>query len=119
MSVESSSLEMAKLLISYGADVSQGNVLQVTVRSKKLDREPMLRYLLEQGAPVNALEHSANPRKKKIVAARHGVRTALHEAVSLGRWDLVRVLEEFHADWDIKDSNGISARELAQKTGAE
>lgn len=116
------SLEINRLLISHGADATIGDVLFSAIRSyrSETDREPVIRYLIEAGAPVNALRYENNPGKLKVVLARHGVvETPLHMAVKEGKWRLARVLMECGADWARLDSHGRSAREAAREKGGE
>ena len=99
--------------------MKHGDVLIWAIRSKRDDREPMLRYMLEAGAPANALEHEANPPRFKIALDRRWAHSPLHNAVTMGKWTLVRVLVEFGASWDDPDPTGVSARDIAREKRVE
>ena len=70
------------------------------------------------GAPVSALQFEDNPGRLKVTR-RHVQATPLHLAVEEGKWELVRVLVEFGADWEKRDSRGWTARDMARETGEE
>ena len=116
---EYASLEINELLVSHGASVWQGDPLHAAIRSERTDREAVLRYLLGKGAPVNILEHQSNSPKLKIQLTRTSVQSPLQEAVAREKCNLVRVLVEFGADWEQRNSKGVSARELARQKDKE
>ena len=114
------SLEMVQLLCSHGADPSQGDVVLHVVLSRRRNefRKPVLRYLLEQGAPVNELKDAKCPAKwNYTTSSNKRAQAPLHRVVRKREWALAKILLEFGAVWDMEDSRGESNRELAKRKG--
>ena len=118
--VQRASLDLIQMLVSYGADVTKGNVASAAVLSRRADREPVLRYLLEEGAPTDRLDRK---QKRSYIGyhsmSRRARKTPLHAAVENGKWELAKVLVEFGGEWDKEDSKGVTPRDIAREKDQE
>ena len=114
------SLEMIQFLHSHGADLSQDDVVLHTLDKKGGDRKAVLRYLLEHGAPVNEWKFARCASDENYdIKTHYNLQAPLHRAVRLEEWGLVRILVEFGAEWDMKDSWGVTARGIMGSKGKE
>ena len=116
---KSASLEIIQLLVSHGAELSKGDVIISAMCSPLADREPVLQYLLEQGAPTNELRFEWNPKVLGLKSHFRRVQGPLHMAVDQDKWWLVKKLVQFGASWDKEDSRGTTPREMANERGRQ
>lgn len=49
------------MLFAYGGDVQQGYLLHAVVSRKRDDRKAILEYLIQKGAPANAVQFYDRP----------------------------------------------------------
>lgn len=105
---------MVKFLVANDGRVEHGNLLVALSRSELPNRLPVLAYLVENGAPVNRLEHSHSPR---IFARKRwqGLGTPLHSAVEHNRLKIAQALLAFGADPTIKDTKDRTPLDLARE----
>jgi ankyrin repeat protein len=106
-------LATVELLWSNGAEV--GNALPCAARSKVPGRFEVIRFLLDNGAPIDAVEYEHNTYG---FGSDFVIGSALNLAVCYGGDDTVELLLERGARIDIVDFDGRSALELARKFGS-
>ena len=105
------SLDVVKLLVAYGADVTKGDVALGAVIGPRGDRLLVLQFLLEQRAPANQLDHSGTPEYIRYLSKkRRSAPGPLHVAVAQGKYVFAKILEDHGASWDVKDSKGRTPR---------
>lgn len=75
----------------------------------KLSNAKLARILLEHGIHVNGCQSPCDTYKVYPIM----------EAIANNNIELVQLLLEYHADLDIKDSNGSTPLDLAKETGAK
>jgi len=77
----------------------------------------VIRYLLDNGAPVNALHHQDQPKATAMYDQfGRGHQTALHVAARAGAVNMVSLLLELGANPGINDTMGGTVVEFARKT---
>lgn len=103
---EAATLEMAEALVNHGADVNAQNAQGLTPLHMAVARCRMdvARFLLEQGAEVNACEKS-------------GGNTALHFAMSLAKPDMAEMLIGHGAHVDSLNKLGMTPLHYAARKG--
>ncbi|KAJ5675422.1 hypothetical protein N7462_008319 [Penicillium macrosclerotiorum] len=109
--VQLASMSVIRLMLERGGDLLKGQLLQYCVYRED-DVIDVLSLLLEKGAPINA-----TMSKDRLTFVRwwvYGLGTALHIAVQLGKFDVIRYLMESGADMNVKDALGRTALELAK-----
>ncbi len=94
------SQEVLELLIAHGAKLANRRVLHFAASR---DRRDIVELFLDKGASINGV-----PDNEDIAPYE-----ALHSAVGAGAMGGVQLLLERGADKSIKDSRGMTARELA------
>ncbi len=106
MASAKSPLPFAKELIQKGLDVNaetSGDHTTPLMMAANAGRADTVKFLLENGAKVNAQEIAGDKR------------TALHYAVNSKNPETVNVLLEYKADKSIRDKDGLTPLELAEK----
>lgn len=111
------SLDIVQLLLLHGADVAIGNHLHALAESDAPGRLEVLRYLIEQGAPLNQLQDVHDSKRFAISSHSGNVSAPLHVAVRHQRMELAGVLLEAGADPDVRDGKGRTVLELAREVG--
>lgn len=110
--VRNARLSVIELLLSHGGDVRKGQLLQHAVFRDK-DLEDVISLLVERGAPLNATMYEDGPTLMRFFPMSLG--SALHVATEQGKTNAVRLLIHLGADTSVKDANGDTALECAQK----
>ena len=101
LAVTSGSIEVVDLLLKHGARVNLRPPWLLLHRAASQGRVKMMRFLMDQGADINALDPSGQ--------------TALVCTVRFARQpDAVRFLLDRHIDVNVKDSQGHTALFYAQ-----
>ena len=113
-----SSLALIQELISRGARIENGYPLHGAAWSDKPDRERVVVYLIEQGAPIDEILHAKNERRFNIMK-RYGLGTPLHEAVKYGNVAVAKTLLGLGADRTIRDTLGRTPKDLAIENNDE
>lgn len=103
-----------ELLLRHGAKLERSNALHAvagTRRSADVDCIPMLAYLLDHGAEINALEHKFDPEYFDRIKTHpwRASGTALHRAAFRGKMETVKFLLERGADPKVKNTLGWMA----------
>ena len=100
--------EMVRLLVEHGAWVDDRDREGTTALHNAAWRGNLdiVRYLIEQGASLNALMNG-------------GGNTALHNAASIGNIEVVRVLLDAGADVDCRTTWGATPLQWAARQGGE
>ncbi|KAL8952170.1 MAG: hypothetical protein Q9222_001908 [Ikaeria aurantiellina] len=111
-----SPLSTVRLLRIHGASLDSS--LQFAAGSNAPDRLEVMRFLIDEGADIDAVKWAHHPRSYTDFE-RLALGTALHEAVASGHQDRVTLLRERGARLDIKDSIGQTVREVAKICGFE
>jgi ankyrin repeat protein len=114
--VSHASLGILKLLVQHGGDVRRGDLLHAALSSTLPGKREKLDYLLDHGAPVDALQHSASPRLFGHMGPK-GLGTALHLAAAQDDAAMATALLGRGADRDVKDTLGRTPLDLAKKYG--
>ncbi|KAJ5166164.1 uncharacterized protein N7482_004945 [Penicillium canariense] len=110
--VRNARLSVIELLLDRGGDVRKGQLLQYAVfRDEEL--EDVISLLVERGAPLNATMYQDGPTLMRFFPMSLG--TALHVATEQGKTNAIRLLIHLGADTGVKDANGDTALEWAQK----
>ncbi|EPS31282.1 hypothetical protein PDE_06237 [Penicillium oxalicum 114-2] len=109
--VRNASLSIIELMLDYGGDV-KGQLLQCAVYRKE-GLEDVITLLVERGASLNAPMYQDGPTLMRFFPMSLG--TALHVATEQRKTNAVRLLINLGADTEVKDANGDSALEWAQK----
>lgn len=110
--VRNASLNVIELLLNHGGDVQKGQLLQYAVcRDEEL--EDVVSLLVDRGAPLNATMYQDGPTFMRFFPLSLG--TALHVATEQGKANAIRLLIRLGADTSVKDANGDTALEWAQK----
>ena len=106
-------IAVVDLLLQHGAKIDYSNALQGVAGARKEDSEciPMMAYLLDHGANVNALEHQSNPEYFERMKShpRISIGTALHCAAYRGSKERVQFLLDRGADPQVRDSRNFTA----------
>lgn len=106
---------IVELLYAYGA--THENVLQAAAGSTVEGRLEVLKFVLDRGADINAIQWQHHEDSYHLFEGA-SLGTALHIAVTLPYQDRVELLLRKGAR-DIPDSTGQSVLDLAQKFGTE
>jgi len=101
-------LAILAYLVEHGASPSRPGMngfppLVYVARADKREAPETVRFLLQHGAPVDAV----GPQGK----------TALHQAAAAGHLRVMQVLLEYGADPALRDDSGATALDLAQSRG--
>ncbi|KAL8814655.1 MAG: hypothetical protein Q9223_006139, partial [Gallowayella weberi] len=108
------SLNTMKLLFAHGA--LNLDVLQSAAESPIADRLPIMEFILEKGADIDAVKwRHHQPSFEAFSALELG--TALHYAAKNGYVDRVELLLRRGADKSVLDSTGRTALQLAEAYG--
>ncbi|KAJ5669894.1 uncharacterized protein N7477_005257 [Penicillium maclennaniae] len=110
--VRNASLSVIELLLNRGGDVQKGQLLQYAV-SRDQEIEDVISLLVDRGAPLNATMYEDGPTLMRFAPMSLG--TALHVATEQGKTNAIRLLIQLGADTGVKDANGDTALEWAQK----
>ncbi|KAJ9488726.1 hypothetical protein VN97_g4589 [Penicillium thymicola] len=110
--VRNASLSVIKLLLDHGGDVQKGQLLQYAV-CRDEDLEDVISLLIDRGAPLNATIYQDGPTLMRFFPMSLG--TALHVATEQEKTNAIRLLIHLGADTNVKDANGDTALEWAQK----
>jgi ankyrin repeat protein len=109
-----STIETTTLLLENGGDPTRGSVLHAAVRSPIPGRLEMLNFLIDHGAPVNAIEYERSRRYYEPLKST-GLGSALHAAVSFEKPDMAAALLRRGADRELRDTKGRTALEYAEE----
>ncbi|PYI32281.1 ankyrin [Aspergillus indologenus CBS 114.80] len=105
-----------KLLLDYGASLQHGQVLHYAAMRELDDRLDVLKYLLQEGLPVNDIMYQ-NCGDEYYFNMYSGIGTPLHYAAARGLLDSARLLIENGASPLVKDPAGKVALEWAEYNG--
>lgn len=110
--VQLASVSTIKLMLDRGGDVHKGQLLQYAV-FRTTEANTVISLLVDKGAPLNATMHQDGRTLMRFWPLSLG--TALHVAAELGKLDVIQHLIHLGADTNVKDANGRTALEWAQK----
>lgn len=111
--VEDASIRVINLMLDRGGDIQKGKLLHRAV-CRKSENIEVLQLLIDRGAPLNMTMFENDPCSYALYYFM-GLGTALHKAAELGKVDVVRYLLSQGADTTVKDANGRTALELAER----
>lgn len=113
------SLEVVKLLVQHGADVTNTTAIHSAI-SNSIEVPPVspgrldiVTYLLESGANINQLEPTADEYQRPPITPYTG--TPLHRAVQSENPEHVSYLLNRGADRSIKGTLGMTPLEVAER----
>jgi len=98
-------IDVVRCLIENGADIHRPNINGGTCLINSVQSVELCRFLIEQGASVNAIDNSGN--------------LALHYAIREGRFDAVRLLLKHGSDTSVCNDFGDDAIQTAALRGHE
>ncbi|KAI1657685.1 ankyrin [Daldinia decipiens] len=110
--VSNASLSIISLLIDRGAVVKQRSAALLAARGGRLD---VLKHLISSGAGVDSIPDNEDVYDDAREQDDWG--TPLHGASGNGKADCVAWLLQAGASRDIKNHNGLTPREAAEKRG--
>ncbi|KAF3057363.1 Ankyrin-3 [Daldinia childiae] len=110
--VSNTSLSIISLLIDRGAVVKQRSAALLAAQAGRLD---ILKHLISSGAGVDSIPDNENVYDNAREQDDWG--TPLHGAAGNGKADCVAWLLQTGASRDIKNHNGLTPREVAEKRG--
>lgn len=113
LAVESGPISVIQLMLRHGGDVQKGQLLHHAI-DRQADNLEVLKILIEEGALVNA--HACDDYPSWALFFFMGLETPLHKAAELGKVDVVRYLISQGADLSIRDANGRTAMDCAQRS---
>ena len=106
------SLEVIEMLVQHGGRIQSSNVLPWAAKTSLPDRNGVIRYFLDKGVHIDALEFEHDEKIfKKYSKKAFG--TALHHASKRGNVQVVSFLLQMGARRDLRDSVGKTALEYA------
>ncbi|CAK1366608.1 hypothetical protein CB0940_09032 [Cercospora beticola] len=118
--IQYASFRVVEMLFDHGGNIEQSSLLHAAIgRENGREREQMVEYLLQKGAPVNAVLHQDDRPEAYRMHEAFGLGTPLHFAAAKGYEDILRLLVRHGAKLDIKDSCGQVALERAEMEGHE
>ncbi|KAJ5952723.1 uncharacterized protein N7479_011136 [Penicillium vulpinum] len=110
--VRNARINVIEMLLNRGGDVQKGQLLQYAVcRDEEL--EDVISLLIDRGAPLNATMYQDGPTWMRFYPMSLG--TALHIATEQEDSNAIRLLIRRGADTGVKDANGDTALDCAQK----
>lgn len=109
-------LSIVKILYANGASHHDG--LQSAAESSVAGRLEVMQFLLDEGADINAAKWKHHPESYANFGALE-LGTALHYAAKNGFADRVEMLLKRGARFDVLDSTGKTALDLARGYGQE
>lgn len=112
LAVKYASASTIQLLLQHGGNVKQGQLLFHAI-DRESETIPVLKLLLQQGAPLNATMYQGHYQSWSLYYFT-GLGTVLHKAAELGDVEAVSFLVMKGIDLDVKDANGRTALECAQ-----
>lgn len=110
--VRNAPLSIIELLLEHGGDVQKGQLLQYAVLREE-ELEDVISLLVKRGTPLNATMYQDGPTLMRFFPMSLG--TALHISTERGRENAIRILIRLGVDTSVKDANGDTALEWAQK----
>lgn len=100
-------------LLGRGGDVNIGELVHWAIGRHREDSLEMVKFLIDRGAPFNALLHENNEHSRRLFP--HYTRTPLHLAVFSKKHNVIRYLIQKGASVDIKDYKDKTAVECADE----
>lgn len=100
-------------LFAQGGTVRHGQLLHFSIWRDKPDRLAVVEYILQKGAPINALMFHDHPSSFKQ-RERFGLGTPLHDAAAIGDMSIVQTLLAHGASVLAKDTRGRLPFERAE-----
>ena len=100
-------------LLGRGGDVTIGDLVQAAICRNSDDSLEMVKFLIDRGAPFNALLHENHEHSPRLFP--HYTRTPLHLAVSSRKQNVIRYLIQKGVSVDIKDYKNKTAVECADE----
>ncbi|KAF2209723.1 hypothetical protein CERZMDRAFT_100130 [Cercospora zeae-maydis SCOH1-5] len=114
--VQYSSLKVIELLFAHGGSVREGQLLHYAIWRERADRVAVTEYLLQQGAPVNAIMYHEH-QESFIQREPFGIGTPLHDAAAVGDIEVIELLLDWGADVLARDTRGRLPHERARAKG--
>lgn len=111
------SIEIVKLLVTYGAELDRGNLLHELCESNYPGRLEVLGYLVWQGAPINQIEEVSDVRLFEVTE-QFGIGAPLHNAVRHNNPVIALALLGHGANRTVKDSKGRTPLDWAKELGS-
>lgn len=106
-------LAVVDILFAKGRSVEHGQLLHYAIWRDRNDCLAMVKYLLEKGAPVNAVMYTNEP-ESYLQREAFGLGSPLHDAAASGDLNVLRLLLDHGADILLRDTRGHLPYERAQ-----
>lgn len=116
VAVQEASFDIIKLLFEHEGSVEYGQLLHYAVRRSIADYLEVLGFILDKRPSINQVMFENHPTSYQLQKP-FGIGTPLHEAVELGKVDVVDALLARGADPAVRDARGESAIEKAERNG--
>lgn len=111
-------LSVIELLFANGGNIKNGQLLHYAIWRDRDDCFAIVKYLLEKGAPVNAVMYSNEPNSF-LQREAFGLGSPLHDAAATGDLNVLRLLVDRGADVRLRDTRGHLPYERAQANNHE
>ncbi|KAI5366170.1 Putative ankyrin repeat-containing domain superfamily [Septoria linicola] len=114
--VTHSPLDVIEMLFAKGGNVNEGQLLHYAMWRQQADRSAVVKYILQQGADINALMYRDH-RESFVHREPFGIGAPLHEAAAAGDVEVIKLLLDNGADKSVRDTRGRLPYERAQQEG--
>ncbi|KXG53204.1 uncharacterized protein PGRI_002540 [Penicillium griseofulvum] len=116
IAVQEAPFDVIKLLFKHKSSIEYGQLLHYAVRRNTPDYLEVLNFILDKHPSINQVMFENNPTSYDLQKP-FGIGTRLHEAVELGKVDVVETLLARGADPAVRDARGESAVDKAERNG--
>lgn len=108
--------DVIQILFGCGGSVKEGQLLHFAIWRDKPDRLAVVKYIIQQGAPINELMYHQHPSSFRQ-RERFGLGTPLHDAAAVGDLSVVQTLLAHDASILAKDTRGKLPFQRAEANG--
>lgn len=117
VAIETAPMNVIELLFSRGGSASSGQLLHYAVRRDSLDRNEVVRLVLQMNPAVNNVMYQG--LECYFLQRAFGLGTPLHEAVELAKVDTAKLLLDQGANPLVRDSLGETTWDRVMRLGTD